>query len=185
MSSDCSVQSTEKLTRAAIAVSIAKAGCSVRGFCTADTVASCVTRLLVWLRFVVTRLVVSVEGPWAGACGTELNNDVFSGVTPERRLALPRIMLLVGVVALTITITPRRRAFAFFGVLDVHLHTTADKGAERRVLRTDIVVAVNSTEVVPKVVLTGNEIVLHLNDSGRCDPVVWQIAKLYRDTAVS
>jgi hypothetical protein len=124
------VKWTSKLTRAAVAVSIAIASRSIRGLCTADTVGGRVSRLLVRLRLVVTEFVVSVKGPWTSACGTELDYDVLAGVAPERGLTLPGAMLLVGVVALTISITPCWRAFTLVGVLDVHLHTTADKGAE-------------------------------------------------------
>lgn len=131
----------------------------------------------------MTRLIMSVEGPRTGMCDTELNRYVLAGVAPERRLALPRAMLFVGVMALTVGITPCRRALALVGIVDIHLHTTTNKGTEGRVLWTDAVVAVDGAKVIPKVVLAGNEVVLHLNDPGRRDLVVWQIAKLYRDAA--
>lgn len=180
----CSVNKTRNLTRAAVAVSITVASCSVRGLCTADTVCSRVARLLVRLRLMVTGLVIFIEGPGASACGAGLNDNILAGVASERGLVLPRAVLFLGIVALAISIAPCRRASAMVGVLDVHFHTAANQGTERSVLGTDAVIAVDSAEIVPKVVLTGNEIVLHLNDAGRCDLVVWQIAKLDRDTAV-
>lgn len=119
-----------ELTRAAVAVSIAKASLTTRSLCTTGTVGSRVTRLLIRLGFVVTGLIATVEGFWASALSAELNDDVLTSITPEGGLTLPVTMLLVSVVALAISSAVSKRALSLVGVLDVHLHTAADQGTE-------------------------------------------------------
>jgi hypothetical protein len=166
-------------------VSKAEAGLSTRRPCTTNTIGACVARLLLRLRFVVTGLIVSVESPWTSALGAKFNDNVLASVALEVSLALPLALLLVDVVTLAVSIAPCRRALALVGVLDVYLHAVTDERAERRILGTDIVVAVGSAEIVPKVVFARDEIVFHLNDTGRCDLIAWQVTKLHRDSTVS
>lgn len=73
----------------------------------------------------MTRLRVSVEGPWSSTLSAKFDNDVSASIAFKGRLTVPEAGLLVGVVA-AVSTTPNWRTHPIVGTLDMDLHAATE-----------------------------------------------------------